>query len=276
MNARQLLIAALDRSLSHVMAHAPDRVADGLSGFMGRKLGPRLHPRAVANVRAALTRLRPAGPIEALCAANVENSARSIMEVPRLRRIQGQGRIRVEGAEHLAARPLIVAGLHLGNWETLAPAMWQCGAPPTAIYEPPPDAYREMQAVRARTPFCQRLLRGSPTATRTLVRTLEEERGVVLLFIDEVRDGSPNAPAMGRPIAEGGNISTIVRLARRTGAQVVLAHATRHTGPSFDVRFSAPIAMPADLREGIATLDAAAEAAVRPNLGQWLFLSHWR
>ena len=276
MSARRLFIAALDRSLSRVMAHAPNGVANGLAGFVGRKLGRRLYPRAVANMRAALARLQPGQPTEALCAANIDNVARSMMEVPRLHRIQAEGRITVHGAEHITARPVVVAGLHLANWEAIAPAMWQCGAPPTAIYEPPPDAFREMQAVRARTPFCQRLLRGSPAATRTLVRTLEEERGVVLLFMDEVRQGCPNAPAMGRPIAQGGNISTIARLARRAGAPVVLAHVTRHPGPRFEVHFSPPITMPDDLHEGIAMLDAAAEAVVRPRLSQWLFLSYWR
>lgn len=276
MRARRLAIAALDRGLARIMAHAPNPLADRVAGAIARGLGHRLYPRAVANMHAALARLRPDEPAAPVCAANIDNVARSLMEVPRLRRIQAEGRIRVLGAEHLAARPLVVAGLHLANWEAIAPALWQCGAAPTAIYEPPPDAFRERQAVRARAPFCHRLLRGSPGATRSLVRALEEERGVVLLFMDELRDGRPNAPALGRPPARSGNISTIARLARRAGAGVVLAHVTRHPGPRFDVHVSAPMTMPADAAEGIAMLDAAAASVVRPNLGQWLFLPQCR
>lgn len=276
MNARQFAIAALDRGLSRIMAHAPNAVADRLAAFVGQKLGPRLYPRAVANLRVALERLQPGQDTRALQAINIDNAARSMMEVVRLGRIQAEGRIRVHGAEHLAPGPVVVAALHLGNWETIAPALWQSGVALTGIYESLPDAFRAKQALRARAPFCHRAIAGSPAATRWLVRALEDEKGVVLMYMDELRAGVPNAPAFGRPLASGGNIRTIARLAQRAGAGVVLAYAERRPGPYFDVHFCPPITMPADLTEAVAMLDAAAEIVVRPRLAQWLFLPYCR
>lgn len=273
---RRALLTALDRGVTAIMTHTPNAVSHRVSGLLARHLAQRLYPRQIAAARHGMATLRPDLPLDAACAINTDNMARSIMELPRLRRLQKEGRIRVHGAEHLTTRPLIVAGLHMGNWETIAPAMWQHGAAPDAVYEPPRDPFRHARTVAARTPFTRRLLPGSRAITRTLMRTLVEEAGVMLMYIDEARPHGPNAPSLGRARPTGGNISTVARLARHAGAPVVLAHVLRGEGPVFDVHFSPPMRLPDDTAAAIAMLDDAAEAVLRPNLPQWYYLHEWR
>ncbi len=273
---RRFALMALDRSVTAIMAHAPNAVANRVAGFVARRLAGKLYPRQIAAARAGMVALRPDLPLDAAMATCTDNMARSMMEVPRLRRLLDEGRVRVHGAEHLAARPLIVAGVHLGNWEVIAPAMWLHDAAPNFVYEPPLNPYRHAQAVRARKPFTTRLLPGSPTITRTLYRALVEERGVMLMFMDEIREHGPNAPSLGRARPDRGNVSTIARLARHAGAPVVMAHVVRGDGPVFDVYFAPAVTLPDDVAEAIAVLDAAAEARVRPNLPQWYFLHAWK
>jgi len=276
MRARRAILALLDRMLGAVMAHGPGALAHGVSGLAGRYLGARLYPRGAQRARAGLDLLRPELPPQAALAEMWDNMARSVMEVPRLTRMYAEGRIHVRGSEHLAGRPLLVAGLHLGNWEFIALAMGRHAAAPTAVYQPPLSDYRHRAAIRERSKFVRRLLPGSPAVTRTALRVLTDDRDVLLIFMDELRNGIVNAPAFGRPPTQSGNIATIARMAHRAGAGVVLAHTRRSPGPRIAVTFEPPLHMTGDVATDIGMLNAAAEAIVLPALPQWFMLHEWR
>lgn len=282
------LINGFDRLSVALMRRAPDRVAHAYAGFVGRVLGPRLYPRVRALAGANLARLAPPGlehgpALDALW----DNMARSFLEVPRMERLWGEGRIAVEGAQLLAAapRPLIVVGLHLGNWEAVGLAMVRHGVFPFAPYTPPSTAYRERVVVEARLRNGGRLLPPERSSARALLRQLRDEGDVLLIFCDELKGGVVQAPSFGRGPREGGNIANAVRLARATGAPLVIGWCERlphdATGPRLRVTFergpevAVSADREADLRGGIAALDARMEALIRPRLPQWLMLHEW-
>lgn len=276
MTARGLLLKVLDPTVGWVMRHAPSAIAHGLAGVFAQHVGPRLYPRGERQARENFPRLRPDLPLGPAMVEMRDNIARTMMEVPRLGRMVAEGRMRAHGTEHLAGRPLLVAGLHLGNWEFIGPAMTAAGAKPAAIYQPVRSAYRTRVAVAARRPWSTRLWPGSPAAARPALRALTHGEGVLLMFLDEFVGGRVAAPSLGRGPRRGGNITAIARMARLAGAEVVLAWCLRRPGPRFEVFFAPPLHLPERLEDAVALLDAAAEAVILPNLPQWFMLHEWR
>ncbi|MBL6456044.1 hypothetical protein JMJ55_11970 [Belnapia sp. T6] len=284
MTAAARLMDALDRVSAAWMRHAPGPLAHGYAGLMARYGAPRLYPRGDRQARENLARLRPDLPREPAMRAMWDNLARSFMEVPRARRLYDEGRVETVGAEHLATRPLMVNAVHLGNWEMVGLSLVKHGAPPIAIYQPPKSSFRHDVIVRERLAGGGRLLPLGRDAARMALQVLRE--GDVLLFsLDEHQHGRVAAPSLGRGPRQGGNIALSARLARLSGAPIVIAHCLRlppRRGPRFRVTFAPPIHLPrsadreADLRAGIAMLDAAIEPLILQNLPQWLMLHEWR
>jgi KDO2-lipid IV(A) lauroyltransferase len=273
---RQAVLEGFDRGITAMMRHAPGPIAYGASGLIARHLAPRLYPRGARYARENLARFRPGQPPEPALAEMWDCVGRTLMETPRLGRMVREGRITHRGTEHLARRPLLVAGLHIGNWECIAPVMAAASAPPAFVYQSLRSAFRTRQAVEARRPWTTALLPGSPAVTRPALRALGRPDGVLLMFMDEFFKGRVAAPSLGRGPRRGGNIATIARMARMTGAAVVLAWCRRRPGPQFEVTFEPPMDLPEVLDDAVAQLDAAAEAIILGNLPQWLMLHEWR
>jgi KDO2-lipid IV(A) lauroyltransferase len=284
--ARQLLLGAMDRLSVGWMRHAPDRLAHGYAGLLARHAIPRLYPRGEHYARENLARLRPDLPLEPAMAAMWDNLARSFLEVPRFLRFYDEGRVETLGAEHLAPRPVIVAGLHMGNWEMVGLALVRHGAPPVGPYQPPASAYRTRVVVAERLKGGGRLLPPGRDAARPAMMALTRDRDVLLIFADEHRDGRVCAPSLGRGPRHGGNIEYIARLARQSGAPVVVAHCRRLApeadGPRFRVTFEPALHLPrstdraADIRQGTDLLDRMIEPIILRHLPQWLMLHEWR
>src|SRR4029077_9129958 len=98
-------------------------------------------------------------------------------------------------------------------------------------------------AVAARERYGAIMLRPGVAAARIARRLLVEERGLLLIYADDERQGRIGAPLFGRPIPPRANLSAIVRLAWASGATVIPAYAERYDGARFSVTFLAPVAL---------------------------------
>lgn len=290
------LVGATDLALHRVLRLLPtDRVSD-----IGARLGERGgRKRQVASdrARAALRRIRPEatpGEIEALLAAHWRHVGRTFAEFAAHHRILPEGRIAIEGEAHLRrvlaeGRPLIVAGTHVGSWETIPGALAALGIPFRAIFQLLPNRFRMRIALAmrdtSRSPFGEAAVPILPTlaAPFEAMRLLESRQAALLYYVDEHWDGRVQAPSLGRPIRAEGNIMRAVRLARRSGAAIIPAYGLR-LGEA--ARFRVTFLPELDLgparpgREGvladIAALDAAIEKLVRAHPEQWFMLHAFR
>ncbi len=137
-------------------------------------------------------------------------------------------------AAHEKGRGVIVVMPHIGSWE-LAGIYAGFRHPLTALYRAP--RVREMEAVysRARTRFGVNMVPAGVGGVRALHRALRAGETVVLLpDQDPGRGAGVFVPFFGHPA----NTSTLLpRLARRSGAPVVLVVARRLRGGRFHVHF---------------------------------------
>lgn len=253
---------------------------------------PRRRPAASDQARRTLRLLHPdAAPaeIERLVAAHWRHLGRCFAEFSVLHRLWREGRIEVEGREHLeavqaAGRPLIVAGTHLGSWEALHVGLGGLGLRFSGIYQRLPNRFRMRIADAARNRSRRLNGPGTPLApTLGAVfeahRLLERREAALLYYVDEFWEGRVHAPALGRPIAIEGNIARAVRLASQTGAAVLPCCALR-VGEAARFRLillpEVPVGSPgrgrAAIRDDIAALDAAVEGLVRRAPEQWMML----
>ena len=288
MTLRRRLAGGFDRAVFTAMRHLPIPAGQALAGAVGRHVSPRLHPSLGANALAAVARLRPDLPPAETVAALWDATTRTACEVACCIRLHDEGRVATEGegpllALHRAGRPVIVAGLHLGNWEVLGLTLPRLGLPVTVIHDPPPQtSFRGRALVRERLRAGTRLLPLGRDATWPAVRALRDRREVLCLLVDEVTAGRPMAPRLGRSAPPAGNLLQAVKLARLTGAAIVPGYALRLPGARFLSRFLPPIEVPrtadcaADVAAGVARLDTAIAEVVLRHLGQWFPLLYFR
>jgi KDO2-lipid IV(A) lauroyltransferase len=201
-----------------------------------------------------------------------------------LHRLWDAGRITVEGVEHLdnarsAKKPILVACLHLGNWEVIpltGIALGHCGS---GIYMPPQNRFDRKIAVRAMQRYGAVLFTPGPGAMRAAIKALTERAGPFVIFIDEYVRGHVFAPAFGRPLKPEGNIAYVARLARMTGAEIIPAYSERlNDSAYFKVTFLPPVNIArgsnrdADLMENVVRINSVIEPIVMANLDQWYYL----
>jgi KDO2-lipid IV(A) lauroyltransferase len=277
-----------------VMRLLPTEAASAIGARLGLR-GGRKRPVASDRFRALLRHLRPeatAAEVEALLLAHWAHVGRCFGEFAALSRFRAEDRIAIEGAEHVlavreAGRPLIVAGLHVGNWEVVHAGLAMLDIPFHAIYQRLPNRFRMRIADRARGR--SRSVAGGRAAVAVAPtlgavfeahRVLESREAALLYYVDEYWEGRVHAPALGRPLRMDGNIMRAVRLAAATGAAVVPAYALRlGDAARFRLTFLPEIAMGppgrgrAAVLEDIAALDRAVETVVRAHPQQW-FMAH--
>lgn len=272
----------------------PTETASAFGARLGLRAG-RKRQVGSDRVRSLLRSLRPeATPaeVEALLMAHWAHVGRCFAEFAALSRFRAEGRIAIEGGERLlalrdAGRPLIIAGLHVGNWEVVHAGLAQLGIPFHAIYQRLPNRFRMRIADRARgrsrrSAGPQASVAVAPTlgAVFEAHRVLESREAALLYYVDEFWEGRVHAPALGRPLRMDGNIMRAVRLAAATGAAVVPAYALR-LGEAARFRLSflpeVPVGPPGRGRQAvlqdIAALDAVVEQVVRATPEQW-FMAH--
>lgn len=207
--------------------------------------------------------------------------SRTMAEFAVIDRFWAKGRITVEGHEHLARaraerRPILIAGLHLGNWEVVVAAGYAYGYVGSSIYVPPENRFEHRIAVEVRARFGAKSIAPGPSSGRDVLRALQDWGGPFVIFVDEFARDRVQAPAFGRPLRADNNIGYIVRIAAMCDAVVIPTYCVRvGKGARFKVTALPPLDMvrsgdrKADIIENIARLDAIIDPIIRAHLDQW-------
>jgi len=210
------------------------------------------------------------------------NVGRTVAEIALLERIWDEGRAEMIGLEHLAAeraadRPVIVAGLHLGNWEMMSIAGVKNGFHGASLALPLENRFEQRLIGRLRERFGGRMVHATSSSGRAIVDEIVH-RGPLVIYIDDHARGRVHAPAFGRPLQAKGNIAYVPRLARMTGASVLLAYCVRQgDAPRFKITISPPIPLKTDgdpkddLASNIQTLNAMIEPIIAAHVDQWFY-----
>ena len=119
----------------------PLETASAISGWLWRKIAPRLHRhrRALQNLALAFPE-KSSAECEVITLAMWDNLGRTFVEAFHLKEIAASDRITVENPallEQIATRPggkLICSG-HLANWELMVAAMARHGIKPLSVYQ---------------------------------------------------------------------------------------------------------------------------------------------
>lgn len=208
----------------------------------------------------------------------VESLGLFVGETAAVGRFSGLGRVETHGAEafaRLAANgPLLLLGLHTGNWEVIGESRQALGVPVATFYE---DAEtvgqtRVLKDIRRRVGFD--LLEPSLQGMRDALRLLANGK-VVGIFGDEARDGRIMAPLFGRPARLDCNLALAAKLARKAQAPIMVTYVTRLAPGRFRVTFHPPIRLtdPArTLLDDVLELNAVIEPIILRHLDQWFFL----
>lgn len=255
---------------------------------LGEKAGHRARASfatADRRVHENWARLRPeeAERAEAVTEYAFGQTGRVHWEFATLARLQRAGRVTIDGAENVAAahatgRPILMAGVHLANWEIGGIALAQLGHKTTSLYQPPPNRFDHRLALKARGNTGCELLPQGPAGARQALRVLKERKRILGIYVDECIEGDVYAPFFGRAPRLDGNMARAVRLAVMADALLIPAYAVRTEGLHFRVTFLPPVDLlrpaggEADLLENVARLNAVFEPIVRAHLDQWFWL----
>ena len=207
--------------------------------------------------------------------------ARVLAELPVLERLWREGRIEVEGAEHLAAaraggRPILIAALHLGNWEVNPLVLAKLGYPPSIVALVLDNRFENGLITRIRQRYGASIIPGARSQGRAIVKALQAG-GPVVMHIDEFAGGRVQGPAFGRRPSRG-NMAHAVRFAAMTGAVIIPAYGERlGDAAHFRSRFLPALQLTetgdalADRETDVARLNALVEPIVRAHLDQWFY-----
>ena len=263
-----------------VLARAmPVETASWLSGNIWRLIAPSLRrqKRALANLELAFPE-KSLGERKAIAAAMWENLGRTFAESLRIKTLTESDRIVFEPAEGFdeaarGAKPFIVCGLHLGNWEILAHGGQRLGVSLIGVYQRLSNPHIEALLHSIRAPLYKAgLTPKTPVAARALLRAIKD--GACPCFLADLRDDNgPFVPFFGQPAR-----STVfpALLARTTGVPLYAGAAFRRPGSRFIIRI-ARISMPqtnnsaADALVATQALQRQYEAFIREAPEQWMW-----
>ena len=257
----------------------PLDAASWLSGKLWRLIAPRLgrQKRALANLALAFPE-KSLGQRRAIAAAMWENLGRTFAESFRIDTLTKGDRIAFEPAGDFdaaanGAKPFIVCGLHLGNWEILAQGGRRLGVSLVGVYQRVSNPYVETLIRRLRAPlYPAGLLPKTPMTARPLLRAIAA--GGSPCFLADLRDDrGPRVPFFGRPARS--NLFP-AQLARRNDIPLYAGAAFRVEGARFRIRI-APVPMPrtndpeADALAATEALQRQYETFIREAPEQWMW-----
>ena len=280
------VIGGLQYVMQHILRRLPTPWVSDFGAWMSR-FSPARYPESDARARRAWRRLRPdssdAVATEAAIRRVWESTGRLQAELPILDRLWDEGRIEVEGREYLeiaraSGRPIIVASVHLGNWEVIAVATARLGFPGAGVALVLENRFADQLITRLRNRVGGRVIPALPTSGRAMVREIQE-RGPLLIYVDDFSRGVVHAPSFGRMIKPNTNISYVARLAKHTGAAVIPLYCTRIDD---EARFKVTILPECKMdinsdaksvtEDNARSLDATFEPIVLRHLDQWFYL----
>lgn len=280
-------VGLYNSALHYLMRALPIDACSDLGAFLAF-YSPFVYRASDTRARKAWARLRPADSDPAAVDAAMRRLwrcvGRTMAEFSVLHRLWRAGRIAVTGIEHLeaaraAGRPLLVAALHLGNWETVLVAGINRGFRGSGIYLPLENRFDLRLARAARDRYRGGQVAAGPGALRAALRLLRTGREPFVIFVDELARGRVQAPAFGRRLRRDSNIAYAARLAAMTDAALIPAYCVRlGEAARFEIRILPPVAMIAAgdretaLAANLERINAVIEPVVRAHLDQWYFL----
>jgi KDO2-lipid IV(A) lauroyltransferase len=212
-----------------------------------------------------------------------DNIGRVIAEFSLLGRLKRAGRLRHTNGEsltrHHAEGPVILMGLHLANWEVTTLFSEELGVTAYAVNKPPARAAQARIAAKVRENIGLVLLPPGKAGARPMLRVLQSG-GVLSIFGDEEQEGRTMAPFFGQPGHLNGNLAIIARLARMTGAKVMIYHGERRADGIYGAVFKDPVPLPSQtdpdvpLIDDVMALNAAIEPIIRAHCDNWYFLAY--
>jgi KDO2-lipid IV(A) lauroyltransferase len=281
------IVGFYNTAVHHAMRLLPIDACSNFGVFFS-SYSPFFFRESDTRARKAWARLRPAESAPATVDAAMRRLwrcvGRTMAEYSVIDRLWTAGRISVVGLENMQAardanRPLLVAALHLGNWEAVLIAGIESNFAGSGIYLPLDNRFDMRLAIKARDRYKGGQVAAGPAALRTALRVLREKRGPFVIYVDEFIRGKVQAPSFGRPTRDQGNIAYAARLAAMTDAYVVPAYCERlNDSTRFTIHFLPPIEMlrtgnkNSDVIENIKRINAAIEPAILRHLDQWYFL----
>jgi Kdo2-lipid IVA lauroyltransferase/acyltransferase len=282
---RDTTMGLLNTGLHYGLRHLPVDACSSLGSLMGGLARYRMPYKAELG-RKSWIKLRPQESDPASVAAAQKRLwkqiGRSVAECSVLDKLWDQGRIKVEGAEHLATaraagKRVIVAAVHLANWEAIGRALIGLGYKGSAIYEVPENRFEHRIVQQFRNRYGGKLVPQGSSGARAAYRTLFEMDGL-LLSIDDIAGEHVTWPAFGRKLNHEGNIAFVARLANLADSEIVPAYCQRQNERAeLIVRFLPPLDLArtgnrrADLAANVDTINAVFEPIVRDNLDQWYY-----
>jgi KDO2-lipid IV(A) lauroyltransferase len=288
---RDPLFGLVDYALHYGLRLGPIALCSAVGSVLGVLAGRYRFRAWDQRARENFHRLRPeqgSGPqLDVVMTRMWGQIGRVMTEFSVLNRLWPAHRVTVTGIEPIAAaraagRPVLVMGLHLANWEIIAPTLTRFLAPLYFVYQPPRNRFQHRIAVKARQRCGAILLPPSFASTRRAYQALVVERASLLMFVDELVDGRVNAPSFGRTARTRGNLANVVRLALASDAVVIPAYVERQGRARFRVVFEPPVALTREgdaetvLRTNMARLDALIAPIVLARLDQWFMLHDFR
>jgi len=281
--AQGILNTAVHHSLKAMSIDA----CSAFGGAIGATISPLRYAESDARARRNWCKLRPEQSDQALVDAAMKRLwrcvGRTMAEFSVLDRLWEEKRIAINGIEHMAAvrdagKPILVATLHLGNWETVPLVGAALGFTGSGIYLPPENRFDYRIAARARR-YGHVMLAATPAALRYALQALKANKGPFLIFIDELVGDHVFAPIFGRALPPEGNIAYAARLAWMTGAEIIPAFCVRLGDRA---QFSITVLPPVDIVRGgdkqqslltnVARLNAVIEPVITAHLDQWYYL----
>lgn len=279
-------------NFANLLAHfgmklLPMDTCSRLGAVLGLFAVPRFHKVATRRARDTIRHLRPdLSPQgqEALFLANCQAQGRLMTEFSVVNRLQQRhDRLRADGLAPIRAIankvPVILVGLHLGNWEVGTIAFRNLGLQPHAFYVPPKSRAKAWIANRVRSKAGLQFLPPGVEGIRPALKVLKSG-GVVSMFCDEGFGGMIRGPFFDRKPHQEGNLALAIRLARMTGATICPWYGLRTEGFRFECQALEPIRLPAEdhpnarLLDDMLLLNNAIEPIVRAHLDQWYFLDN--
>ena len=258
-------------------------VASAAGGALLRAAGPftSLHRLAGRNLRIAFPELSEAER-RRLLRDQWDNLGRTLFEFPLTDRITpASGRVEVVGRERFEALAragegaVLVSG-HFANWEVMAAVIADCGLPCRVTYRAANNPYFDRRIIETRARYGVKLFapKGGGEGGRDVLETLKGGEAVAFLNDQKFNTGV-EAPFFGASARTAGGPT---RLALRFGGRLHPMSVKRLPGARFRVTIHEPLPLErtgdreADLRAGVAALNAFVEARVREAPAEWFWV----
>ena len=283
---RDTFRGVLNLVLHHALRLLPTGLCSGF-GAANAVFCPRRFPFADTRARQLWIKLRPENSAPAEVDAAMRrlwrNVARTMAEYSVIDRFWSEGRITIEGGEHIqdaraAGKPIVLIGLHLSNWEVIGVAATALGIPYVSTYEPPANRFDHHVANQVRSRFGARVVRPDVTAAIAGYHALIRDQAIFIFYVDALVDGRVSAPAFGRGFSAKNNIAKAIRLARLANAELIVLYTVRLGDEArFKITCLPPVAQlrtddsRADLRANVETIEGTIAPIVRAHLDQWYY-----